>query len=205
MKVTLLFGCLLLLCCFGNSEAHISIHIDPEDLDRVSEFFHTIIINNHQPHPQLAVPVKFMILSNLKKGIVASFHLVGVVIALVSASVISTHVTTNLVPVPVPVPVHQQEQPEFIQITDPTQRQQQQQQPELIQYDSNIFKKAEMCDIDYGCNRNACWRSCNRGDKGNYPSLWCHTASNPRAREHHRCDDSKGCSSCWECIEPCHT
>lgn len=198
MKVTLIFDALLISLCLINSEAYIAVNIDPEDLDRVSEFFHTIIINQ-QHEPQLSVPMKFKILSMLKNGIFASFQLMGVVIALVGANVITTHLTTDSVQ---QQQQQQQQLSESIQIRNPVV----QKQPiQSIQNDSSIFKNAEMCNMrDYGCNRNLCWRTCNVNVGKNH-SLWCYTSSNPLARVHHYCVDSKDCSLCWECIEKCHT
>lgn len=50
-----LFICLCASLLLLHSEAFISVNIDPEDLDRVSDFFHSIIINE-QPQAVIQTP-----------------------------------------------------------------------------------------------------------------------------------------------------
>lgn len=59
-----LFASMLLI----RSDAFISINIDPEDLDRVSEFFHSIIINQ-QPQMIIQTSTRRVIISLIKRSV----------------------------------------------------------------------------------------------------------------------------------------
>lgn len=186
MKVKeLLFICLFASSLLFHSEAYISINIDPEDFDQVSDFLHTIMINE-QPQSMMQTRKNYLLKSLLKKSIYGSIQLLGVMITLIGANVIST----ILIP---EVPVVQDKQQEIIFQN---------------QNDSNIsnLKYSEMCNIDFGCNRNLCWKSCNTIVDGK--NLWCYTSPKAHAggiRDFHHCIDMDDCSICWDCIEPCHT
>lgn len=67
---------------------------------------------------------------------------------------------------------------------------------------SNAFglDRIEKCEIDFGCNRGVCWRSCSMNVPGT--KMWCYTS--PMSREYKQCKDANDCQPCWECIEPCH-
>lgn len=181
MKLLLLIlfiSTLLLL----QSEAFISINIDPEDLDQMTDFIHTITIND-QPQPIITNRKKRLIKSVLKKAIFSTIQLVGVMLSLVGANILSMNLVFD-------APV--QQNPKHVQ-------------PEIIFPNQNNITKnikyEDMCHIDHGCNRNLCWRNCNtvadRKEK-----LWCYTS--PTLCQHHHCAHAKACSLCWDCIEPCH-
>lgn len=97
MKVKVLFNSSVLLL---HSEAFISIHVDPKDLDYLSDFFQSIIINveriniNSYLHSDSNsdAPYNFIMVGQTTGGVV---HFIGVVLALVDVNVLSS----NLVPV----------------------------------------------------------------------------------------------------------
>lgn len=165
---------LILSFCLIHSNAFVSIDIDPDDLDKVGEFIQTII------NGERGVPPKKLI---LKKAFFGSIHLLGVMMALVGANVLSTILITD-VPVPV-VPVPDVSVPQLIE-------------PNQIQ-----ANKTELCYIDYGCINGVCWRRCNTDVKED--KLWCHTGPNPQLRKMQPCSVHSDCSICWECLESCHT
>lgn len=153
-------------------EALISINIDPEDLDHALDL---ITINNQQP---ITSNRKFHTIKIIiKKAIFGIIQLVGVMFSLVGAHIISLNFMPNVPNVPM-------------------------QQPEIffpiVQNETNKYK--EMCNIDYGCNKNICWRSCNLNIDGK--KSWCYAS--PTQREIQYCNHAQDCSVCWDCIEPCH-
>lgn len=170
MKVKLSIICLFALMLLFQSEAYISINIDPEDLDRVSDFFHAIIINE-QSQTLMHIPTRCIIIKWIKKMVFGMIQLISVMLALVGSNIISS----KLIP-------------------DCQVQQQQNYEPETVFQTRNkssdiIAKYVEMCDFDFGCDRNLCWRSCNRLVQGK--KLWCHAS--PHARDFQRCNDSNDC------------
>lgn len=210
MKVRVLFICLCISLLLIHSEGYISVNIDPEDLDHVTELFHAIVINQ-QPQSIIQIPKHRVILSFIKKTICGIIQLFGVMITLVGANVISSKWVPDA-----PMPVQLQRQSEiFVQNQNNSNNIQLKQsemcnQPKIIVQNQNKsnninLKHSEMCNIDFGCNKNVCWRSCNTNVEYNGKKLWCYTSSKYRAREFQHCVDANDCSLCWECIEPCHT
>lgn len=97
MKVkVLLFVYLFASLHLPHSEAYISINIDPDDLDRVSDFFHSIRISEQA---QLIIPTHSVIKSLLKKTVFGIIQLSGVMIALIGVNVISPHLIPDVQPV----------------------------------------------------------------------------------------------------------
>lgn len=168
--IVMLYSSLLLL----HSEAFISINIEPDDLDAVSDFFHQIMINE-QP---VLLSEQNHVMKHIKKTMYSIIQMVGIMITLIGANVI----TSMLDSAPY---TNQQQQPEI-----------------LFQNNSVDIKHAEKCNIDFGCNKNICWRSCNVnvGEK----KMWCYTSPDQRSFRHQKCVNANDCSLCWECIEPCH-
>lgn len=185
-------------------EAHIAINIDPEDLDRVGDFFEMIMNNNVDQVLMLLISRKTRLLRAMKKGIVQSIHLMGVTIALVSANYISSY----MVPAVDPATKVQQ----HTVVITPTGVFTEQVIPQLPDAKlttekigmeiGNITYHGEMCQIDLGCSNNVCWRSCHSNIQSS--NLWCHTHLTPNARTFYSFDDVNDCFLCWECIEPCH-
>lgn len=167
VKVFLFIFVLLLL----QSEAFISINIDPEDLDQVSDFFQTININQ-QPHPinfRKCHVFKVM----MKKTLFNTVQLIGVMFSLVGANIISTYLT--------PSPSQTIEVEKYIPIPN-----------------QNI---TNICNTDYGCNNNLCWKTCNTINNGK--KTWCYNS--PTIRKSQFCAHANECNICWDCLEVCHT
>lgn len=190
MKVKVLFICLFAFVLLLQSEAFISIQVDPEDLDYVSDFFQSIIING-QTQTIVHTPRHRIILSWVKKTTVGVFHLIGVMLALVGANMLSS----NFIP-DVPMQV-QQPKIKLSSVVEPGKK---------IQIESKLSnvvpKYTEMCDVDFGCHQSLCWRTCHSIIKGK--RQWCFTSPNSHGREFHHCNKTNDCSVCWDCIESCH-
>lgn len=65
MKVSIVLFCLFVTSVI-HSDAFISIRLDSEDLDRVSDFFHSIIINQ-EAETLIQTPTRCMFVSLMKK------------------------------------------------------------------------------------------------------------------------------------------
>lgn len=177
MRVLLI--CILSTLLLLHSEAFIAINIDPEDLDQVSDFFQSVIVQTSAPMPTN----RRVIIPLIKKMTYSTIQLLGVMMTLVGANILSSFLTPDVA----------------------MSRQQQQQQSEIIfrNFSNNIEPKyAEMCKIDFGCNKNRCWKSCNTVVGGK--NLWCYASPEYHARNLQHCEVVSDCSLCWDCIEPCH-
>lgn len=86
---------LYLLSCLLHSEAFISINIDPEDFDQVSDFLHNLIV---QTHPATTTTTsRRLIIPVIKEATFGAIQLFGVMMTLVGANVISTFLTPAVV------------------------------------------------------------------------------------------------------------
>lgn len=67
----------------------------------------------------------------------------------------------------------------------------------------------EMCNNDFGCDSNMCWRTCNVVDnvsneqKKDITQSWCYTTSKANYSNYHSCIFSSECSPCWSCVGSC--
>lgn len=164
--------------------AHISVDIDPEDLERIGEFFQNLVINRREHQYDVVQPrFRFKIMKIVKQTTLAIIQLCGVMMALVGSNLFTAFLS----------PMQQQ------------QYQQQQEQTDVHELLKNISQTNGNCIINFGCNKNVCWKTCYNvdGDVKNQ-QLWCFTAPNPKTREYQRCDTHTDCSPCWECLEECH-
>lgn len=180
---------LLILTIFSIvSNCHININMDLEDLGGVSEFFQTFNPNQHE---YAMVPARTPTLLRRKimklivKTTISIIHLVGVTFALVGSNLITTR--------------FDQPTPMLIQL-QPTA--QQSEIGLMFKNISNIIT-AEKSNIDFGCHKNVCWRTCYIDSK-NISSKWCYTSTNPDSREYQKCASPQDCSPLWECLESCH-
>lgn len=173
MKVSVV--CVLLLF-LTYSTARISIEMDPEDLDQISDFFQAFITHQqqHQYQSIMNFSIRYRITPFLKKTACGFIQLIGVMLTLVGANLLTSKLDS-------------------VEPLQPT---------EMNVRNNN----SQMCNIDYGCNQNLCWRTCYTSlhEKIN-SQLWCYTSPKHNAREFQRCIYSSDCSPRWECLESCHT
>lgn len=161
--------------------AHISIDIDAEDLDRVGEFIQNLHINREEHLYDLVhTSIRFKMMKIVKQTTFTIIQLCGFMMAMVGSNLI----TASLSPMQ-----HQQQQEE---------------QTELHVLLKNISQiNGGTCNINFGCNNNVCWKTCYDDDIRNQ-QVWCYTSSNPKSHDYHQCDTHTDCSPCWECVEVCH-
>lgn len=140
-----------------------------------------------------------MIIKYVKKGLLSGVHLVGVMLTLIGANVISNY----WVVVPDQTQIRPKAIPQTILNTKPPMIYKQESSNNKIDnFYQSVTKHADICQIDFGCAKNSCWRSCHSNN--DQQNLWCHTAPTPNARKFYRCEEPSDCFICWECIESCH-
>lgn len=179
-----------------HTDAFISIKIDPEDLIEVGEFFQTIIINE-QPQDIIKIPVYRVVLIFVKKVVFGMVHLCGVAAALIGANVISTKIipSADVLPVPIQVPV--QKQNSSTTTTTPKT-------PIFVLPNDLKHLMADVCEVEFGCYKNAYWKTCHTTNKERNMRMWCHTAPDQHSRAFQYCTRATNCSKCWDCAEVCH-
>lgn len=159
-------------------EGHISIEIDPEDMDRVSDFFESIIFNRQQlSQPRLHSRCGIIRLT--KKVLSAFIQMFGIMTTLVCANLVTTRLSQTSYINP-----HQVEE-----------------------FDRNLtsITKVETCNNNFGCNQSLCWRSCTvhrENDLVPDYTSWCFTSPDKNGIVH-QCESHLDCSGCWECSHPC--
>lgn len=137
MKLVILFICgIVIFVLWAQCEAHISINIDSDDFDHVTDFLHEVMHNQ----PTTPIPSNRQIVRFIQNGIVSTIHLLGVVAALVGANIISSNLIEDRATVI--------------------------QQPKIVTNISSVYnrKNGETCKIEYGCFESVCWRTCNNSD-----------------------------------------
>lgn len=158
-------------------EAHISIEIDPEDMERVSEFFENIIFNQHQPfHP--IIRSRCGIFRFVKKFLNTVFQMFGIMATLIGANLVTTKLS----------------QTTFLNSNYTSSS---------ISSSSSSSTEDELCENKFGCNQGLCWRSCivDKYTGESYES-WCFSKADKNGIFQH-CKTHLDCSGCWECSNPC--
>lgn len=187
ISIVILTQSLMLL----HSEAFISINIEPDDFDAVSDFLHQIMVNG-RPVESVQSDNQALIVRHVKKVVFSIIQMLGIMLTLIGANLITTMLDY---PVPAPAPNFVNHRPQISY-----------QEKSVDNYSKIIdIQHAEKCNIDFGCDRNVCWRSCNVNVSASEKKMWCYTAPDQRTFHHQKCDSTSDCSLCWECIEPCHT
>lgn len=200
------FAALFVFACFSaialQTEAYISINMDPEDMDRVGDFFQMMMgsqtTNLIQPQRRSGI------LKTVKSAVFGTVQLFGVTVALVSANILSVYLTPELpmpkskTSVPATKPQVPAMKPQVSASKSPVHARQTVVHIPITQSKNKLL---EECRIDFGCNNNICWRTCRTNSS---KKLWCHSAENPLSGQYQRCHTEQECSLCFECIESCH-
>lgn len=107
----------------------------------------------------------------LKKTLFNMIQMTGIMFTLVGANLISLQFT----------PIHHPNQTYESEKINPT----------------NV---TNICSIDFGCNNNQCWKTCDKIINGQ--KTWCYNSPTPREIKY--CTSAKQCNICWDCVETCH-
>lgn len=146
-------------------------------MQRIAE----ILVENYISHnitPQIST--RSSVLLKIKKIVVGLVQFIGITVSLVSANLL----TSVFQPVNIP--------PAMTDI-----------------YIGNVstYKPSQMCNWDYGCDRNVCWRTCDVGSSvhgKNNSQAFCYTTPRSDGHNFQQCIYPHDCSPCWECLGPCH-
>lgn len=161
---------------FANMHAHFTIEIEPSELQSIGQ----VLVESYFHHNliQRKPSIQNSILVHIKKCSLSFFQLVGITASLVGANILT--------------PLFQ-EKFEFTLTTTATQRA------------NSTVAPSKICPHDFGCDRNICWRTCNRSEKENDVFTWCYTKSSPDSHKYVQCTHPHDCSACWDCLGRCHS
>lgn len=200
MKVnTIWFLSCMCICVIINVESTIHLNMDKEDFDKAIDFIkqvahmncdHNDLYDSIQPIIIKRRSITLKMWKFFLNGIIETTKTASIMVALVGSNIISSYIMSDS---HVPTIIQQSAiQPSIIQ------------QPTLnvIGNHQNLSVQAELCQTDFGCLNNACWRTCHSNVEK--PLLWCFTNPRSNAREHYHCEETTDCFLCWECVEACH-
>lgn len=178
MKVAIVFVSLIIFASVISSHPSIVIDIEHEELQRVAEILVESYISHNLTPQTSRNEMRNIIFSIVKKVTLNVVQLIGIMLSLVGANLLTRIFESSAVP----------------QV--------------LINDIDNItsFTPSETHFRDYGCDNNVCWRTC--GDKFNNPEKnkqWCYSSPTPESRKYHECLYLHECSPWWECIGICHS
>lgn len=188
MKVQVFVIFLFLLSFSIQLNALISIEIEPNDLEQVSEILQTFIQQQQQQLPTRFSTTR--VISPLLKSITRSLiQMTGIMLTLVGANLLTLKLETFIVKQPAE---------KITEINNNT---------EII---SNITALMEKCKNEYGCNRNRCWRTCTSNEElkiekedEDMKETWCYTSSKANTSDFQSCTFYNDCSPCWDCSSDC--
>lgn len=170
----------------------------PDDLEKVNDFFDTIIFNNqHQPLVQTVAASRYTI---ARRGIFGTFTFARFMFMFVGANLLTTILDPFVTPYKQPVEqiVFVTNMPKFI-----TAEQQNHQHDEMTFAQNLLWKNFTSELKDFGCHQNICRRSCFvEEDEKRKP--WCFASPKTFDRKYSKCTSTVDCSPLWECLETCH-
>lgn len=199
MKVIVIF--LLLSIWFVYSDALINIQMHPDDLDRVSEFFELIMINNYQ-----RIPVRSKMISFVMKSLYSTSKWIGVMLLLTTSTLLSTKlepyvIQTNSIQLPDTNAIAKNCPLNFV-MQSPAASPQQHRESLVPSLCNDILNNSTL--KDFGCHKNVCWRSCFVLEESETEKPWCFSSPKVKDRKYFPCHSPADCSPNWECLETCH-
>lgn len=162
---------------------NVVINIDPDEMQRIAE----ILVEDYLTHnlmPQTNSRKKNIIVY-VKKVIFSVIQLCGITLSLVGANLMTKALEPS------------------VQMNNVFND-----NSSISRATPNISRAIPMqiCDRDFGCDRNVCWRSC--GDKHNNgkktTNSWCFTTPDLKKYQYKQCNHPSECSPCWECLGSCN-
>lgn len=166
-----LFALILVVLLLNyNVNAYISIDIDSAELQQLGEMF-------VQSYIEQSIILSTRLRPRCLKIIKHIAQIGGIMVSLVGANLI----TSALQPFAMPNSV------------EPSQT-------SHIPIRSEQSIPTKLCDQQFGCHRNLCWKGC-----GNSNTSWCFATPKNEIKKLHACEAAYDCSPCWKCIGVCHT
>lgn len=167
MRFFILF--VFLLFTTFSIHGYITIEIEPDDLNRLSEILQTFI-NDQQL--QTRSSTRIGINPMIKKTLCGVIQLIGITLSLVCANLITSKITeTSIV-----------NESGDMNITSM----------------SSLFVPPKLCDNDFGCHNNRCWRTCEKAKNIEMETTWCFSSPMPIEHKFKECVHAEECSPCWE-------
>lgn len=180
MKVSIIFVCLIVFSSVISSQTSIVVDIEPEELQRVAEILVESYIS-HNLSPQInRNAMRTNIFSIVKKVSLNIVQLVGIMLSLVGANLLTKMFEPSAAP--------------QVLTNDIS--------------NSNItsFAPSETHFRDYGCDNNVCWRTCGeKFEKSEKNKQWCYSSPKPELHKYQECIYLHECSPWWECLGICHS
>lgn len=172
------FVIFFIVSSFVNVQSHIVIDIDPSELQSIGEVLVESYFHHNLIQRQVSLPQT--IFSKIVNFSFCVLKLIGVTASLIAANLFTplfqSFSTTNNA---------------LNTITH-------------VQYNKSTIVPSKICPNDFGCDRNVCWRTCDKGENEKHVS-WCFTTSKPGSNKYAQCINSQDCSGCWECLGQCHS
>lgn len=170
------------------TQAHIAIDIEPEEMQRIAEILvENYLTHNLSPHTTLTRNGFFL---RIKKVSICAVQLIGITVSLVSANLLTSILDPFVVP------------PTTMAIASNVNN---------ITASAYTPTPSQLCNREFGCDRNVCWRSCDAGSSVHLKNSthvmqsWCYTTPNQNARKYQQCIYPHDCSPCWECLGECNS
>lgn len=174
------------------TDAIITIEIEPGEISEISDILHKIIIENQgdiRTHRKSTALLR--VVKTVSIGIV---QMLSFMITLIGANLLTNRLEQSQ--------------------TAPTQH-----VPNNLTQRRNV--SLEMCSSDFGCHQNICWKTCDANKtisnlkvnaNEQMQSFWCYTTStlkklnvNDSDSDLQYCNYIYDCSPCWDCLGACHT
>lgn len=181
MKVLSLFlgvcVCAFYVC---QTKAHITIQIEPNEIDQIVNILQTMIHQNHNiQHPSVRIRLCQFLIPLAKSSMRCITQMTAIMMTLVGANLITTRLEA-------PITSFQMTSINSPQSTETPQ----------------------MYENSYGCASNYCWRTCeNENDtikKNTQQKKWCITMKpNGTSFAAVECVDHHDCSPFWRCLSRC--
>lgn len=165
------------------SSANVVVDIDPDELQRIAE----ILVENYLLHnlSPTTTPMRNKFLMHVKKISGSFSQLCGITLSLVGANLITSWIQSSTPIINTQETAHK------------------------CQANYSSFNPSKICDKEFGCDRNICWRSCDDVHDGNKTLInthsWCYTTPTHSSHTYQQCIYPHDCSPCWECLGGCHS
>lgn len=138
-----------------------------------------ILVENYLTHNLTPLP-RPTVFIQFKKVTVYVLKLVGITISLVSANLLSSMFEPAI-----------------------------SSHPTIISNNISSVAPVQLCDRDFGCVHNVCWRACDASvdvqHGENRTRTWCWSSPNAETHGFQQCIYAHDCSPCWECLGQCHS
>lgn len=155
---------LLVLSSIFYAKAHFTIEIEPTELQSIGQ----VLVESYFHHNliQRQPTVVNNVFSQIKKFSLSTLQLLGI-----TASFIGANILTPLL----------QEKFQFALTTTVAN---------TTQHTNNTNDPSKICQHDFGCDRNICWRSCRKSEKENDRFSWCYTKSSLDTHKYAHCHNA---------------